>query len=196
MDSVGQLLKAARERRRLSVAEVAAATRIKIEYIEAVEANRFQELPAPVYARGFLRMIAGAVGLDPQDLLRRYEAAAVRRAPPAPVAVPTPDRPSRPTARRWLSVRRLGLRADAWTRWVDAGRARLAVLWRKRTAWRRPTVPAWVWPRAVLLAGVGLVILAAVLAGIWTARGLPAVPDAGRRVAEPREPYLADPAGR
>lgn len=51
-------------RRGLSIAEVAADTRINPAYLEAMEAERWEFLPAPVYARGFFRAYGRYVGLD------------------------------------------------------------------------------------------------------------------------------------
>ena len=56
--SLGELLREARRQRAITLADVERDTRINATYIGALEAERFDVLPAPVYARGFLRSYA------------------------------------------------------------------------------------------------------------------------------------------
>jgi cytoskeletal protein RodZ len=60
----GAQLRAAREARRLELAQVAAETRIPVRHLEAIEAGDFESLPSRAYAIGFARTYAKAVGLD------------------------------------------------------------------------------------------------------------------------------------
>jgi len=69
---LGETLRAARERRGLSQAEVAAATRIKVHLIAAIEKNDFSRIAVPLYGKGFVKMYAECVGLDPAPLIRQY----------------------------------------------------------------------------------------------------------------------------
>jgi cytoskeletal protein RodZ len=46
-----------------------------MRYLEALEEDRFEVLPAPVFAKGFLRQYARFVGLDPDDVVNHYLAA-------------------------------------------------------------------------------------------------------------------------
>ena len=66
---LGELLREARLRRALTLAEVERDTRINRDYLEALESERYELLPAPVYARGFLRSYARHLGLDEQQAL-------------------------------------------------------------------------------------------------------------------------------
>jgi cytoskeletal protein RodZ len=52
--------------------EIADVTKISIRYLEALEGDRFDILPAPVFARGFLREYARYVGLDPDEVVNSY----------------------------------------------------------------------------------------------------------------------------
>lgn len=61
---VGARLRAAREARRLDLAQVAAETRIPLRHLEVIEAGDFAALPSRAYAIGFTRTFAKAVGLD------------------------------------------------------------------------------------------------------------------------------------
>jgi len=51
----------------LSMADVERDTRINRAYIEAIEDGRFGDIPAPIYARGFVRSYARYLGLDPEE---------------------------------------------------------------------------------------------------------------------------------
>jgi len=73
LGSVGDELRARREALGLDLAEVAAAVRIKQAYLAALEAGRPDELPAPVYAIGFMRAYADHLGLDGGEMLRRFK---------------------------------------------------------------------------------------------------------------------------
>lgn len=66
---LGETLRRARQTRGITVEDAERATRIPRRYLEALEQENFSVLPAPVYARGFLRSYSGYLGLDPADLL-------------------------------------------------------------------------------------------------------------------------------
>jgi hypothetical protein len=66
---IGEALRSTRERRGLSIDQVAQDTRISPRFLEALEAEQFHELPAPVYVRGFLRSYANYLRIEPQPLL-------------------------------------------------------------------------------------------------------------------------------
>lgn len=64
---LGEWLRSTRLRRGFSLAEIERDTRINRLYIEALEEEHFEVLPAPVYTRGFLRSYARILGLDPAE---------------------------------------------------------------------------------------------------------------------------------
>jgi cytoskeletal protein RodZ len=66
------MLKEAREQKRMSVVEVSRVTRIPASTLDAIEAERFDDLPGEVFVRGFLRSYANAVGLPADSILARY----------------------------------------------------------------------------------------------------------------------------
>lgn len=72
MSDVGLMLRRAREQKRMSVIEVSRVTRIPAATLDALEAERFDDLPGEVFVRGFLRSYAQAVGLAPDPILARY----------------------------------------------------------------------------------------------------------------------------
>jgi cytoskeletal protein RodZ len=69
MNDIGSQLRQAREAQDLSLEIVQKATRIKRTFLEAIEADRFEDLPGPVQVRGFVRSYASYLGLDPDQLL-------------------------------------------------------------------------------------------------------------------------------
>lgn len=66
---LGEWLRATRMRRGFSLAEIERDTRINRLYLEALEEEHYEVLPAPVYTRGFLRSYARALGLDPDEAI-------------------------------------------------------------------------------------------------------------------------------
>ena len=68
---VGQWLRERRETRGLDLARVERDTKISRRYLEAIELDQLELLPAPVYARGFVRGYARYLGLDEGEALAR-----------------------------------------------------------------------------------------------------------------------------
>jgi len=71
MDSIGECLRNAREERKIPIAQVARDTKIRERYIAAMEAGDFSVMPARAYARGFVRMYAEYLGIDPHPLIEK-----------------------------------------------------------------------------------------------------------------------------
>jgi cytoskeleton protein RodZ len=69
---LGEELREARLALGLSVEEVAVQLRIRRPYLEALEEGRLRDLPGAAYAVGFVRSYATALGLDSDDLVRRF----------------------------------------------------------------------------------------------------------------------------
>lgn len=90
MDTIGQQLKAARERKGVTASQAAAATHLKVQHVEALERDDYSRLTVPTYAKGFLKIYAEYLGLDPAPLLREYTARFVGQpATHAPAAKPS-----------------------------------------------------------------------------------------------------------
>jgi cytoskeletal protein RodZ len=82
----------------VSLREISDATNISVRYLEALEESRFDILPAPVFARGFLRQYARYVGLDADEVVNSYlQAHGAGQAEEAVTVLP-----SRPR-REWVS---------------------------------------------------------------------------------------------
>jgi cytoskeletal protein RodZ len=75
--SFGEELRREREIRGISVKEIADATKISRRFLEAIERNDHKTLPAPVFTRGFVREYARYLGLNADEIVNRYNFAAV-----------------------------------------------------------------------------------------------------------------------
>ncbi len=89
MSSVGSYLRERREARGFSLKEMARSTRVRERYLEAIEADEFAGLPAPVFTRGFLRAYCQVLSEPSEEALRLY-------AEQTGTPVPSPEVP-RPT---------------------------------------------------------------------------------------------------
>jgi cytoskeleton protein RodZ len=120
--SIGERLRAGRERSGLSVAAAAEKLHLDPKVIEALEADRFAEVGASVYVRGHLRRYADFVGEAGLELVNMYSTRESRAAAPDLTQVPQPERRADPR-RRVMPLAVLGcsalLLAAIW--WVLAG---------------------------------------------------------------------------
>jgi cytoskeleton protein RodZ len=89
MSDFGGKLRLARERRGISLRQIAASTKISIAVLEALERNDISKLPGGIFSRAFVRSYAIEVGLDPDatvhEFLERFQAE-----PPPSSEVPSP----------------------------------------------------------------------------------------------------------
>jgi cytoskeleton protein RodZ len=69
---LGRRLREARERKGVSLREIANATKISIGVLEALERNDISRLPGGIFGRGFVRSFAGEVGLDPEATIQEF----------------------------------------------------------------------------------------------------------------------------
>ncbi len=69
---IGDSLRRARAERGLGFDAVSDATKIRVRYLRALEAEDWSALPAPAYARGFLRTYASYLGLDADALVEEF----------------------------------------------------------------------------------------------------------------------------
>jgi cytoskeletal protein RodZ len=139
----GEHLRREREMRGVSLDEVSQATRIGTRFLEALEGERWKELPGGVFNRGFLRSIARYLGLDEEALVAEYAQATNDHPQVAEWSPSALDRGAEPrpksNARLVFLVILLLLTAfgaGGWWSWMQYG----SML----RAWRSPlpTVPA------------------------------------------------------
>ena len=76
MASFGENLRRERELRGISLEEIAATTKIKVGFLEAMEKDDLARLPGGIFARGFMRTYASYLGLDADQFIAEYQAAA------------------------------------------------------------------------------------------------------------------------
>ncbi len=72
--SFGSWLRRQREVREITLREIAQESKISLRYLEAIEQDRDDVLPAQVFVRGFLREYARFVGLDPDEVVNFHMA--------------------------------------------------------------------------------------------------------------------------
>jgi transcriptional regulator with XRE-family HTH domain len=80
--SIGDSLAAARRQAGLTITQVSQRTCIRETIVRGIERGDYSACGGDFYARGHIRSIARAVGLDPEELIREYDAT---QAPPQPI---------------------------------------------------------------------------------------------------------------
>ncbi|MCA1764979.1 MAG: helix-turn-helix domain-containing protein [Desulfobulbaceae bacterium] len=71
-NTLGELLHRTRKAGHKTVEEAAEATKIPTNFIRALERDDFEKLPGEVFVRGFIRLYASYLGLDPDDTFKHY----------------------------------------------------------------------------------------------------------------------------
>lgn len=185
MESIGSKLKAAREKKKLSPADVATAIRINTRYIKAIENNKFDILIAPIYARGFIKLYAEYVEMDPAPLLRQFNAIdSSAEHPPGEQELQTKREMTVSKKRRLVRVNFAGL--------IDTlGKIRLPDIKRFKIPALPPLeLPGKKWLALIIAAAFLIIILPIFIRHIALSDAKIRVPPAGRWIADPPEPYL------
>ena len=135
--TVGQTLTEARAQAGLTVDELSERTRIRGTVIRSIEQDDYEACGGDLYVRGYVRALAGAVGIDAQPLIREYElgragqgserangstgrhAKGYPAVAEAPTAFDLPAVPEAPTAFDLPAVTAAGQRADPSTTRFD-----------------------------------------------------------------------------
>jgi cytoskeletal protein RodZ len=96
---VGEILQTARERKGVDLARAERETKIRARHLAALESGDIADLPALVYAKGFLRNYSTYLGLDAEEMLARWRreidqpsGAETPRLKPPPQPITSPDR--------------------------------------------------------------------------------------------------------
>ena len=205
--SIGAQLKAAREAKGLTASELAASINTLTRVIQNLENDDFRRMPAPVYVRGFIKLYAQAVGLDPTPLVEEY-AAIQARAPgsqpqTAPLAgklthdrqkpairEPAPTTPAMPGAEQPPAGKRPRRLPS-----IAIPKLRLPQIRLPRLRLPAIRIPTAVWQGIGMAAGVGVVALLLVMGvrEIANRRSMAVSRDL-RLVKDPPAPYLAIPS--
>ncbi len=113
MPTVGEILRAEREKQGKTVKDIERGTSIRAIYIQAIEDGRYEVLPGEVYLKGFIRNYASYLGLNAQQVLAVYResqspppqepaAAAKPAATKSPAYEKKPDDEGKSSVGRWL----------------------------------------------------------------------------------------------
>ena len=70
--AIGPTLQEARLKKQLTTSQVAERTRMKVQFVEDLERDDFHRMAATIYGKGFIRLFAECVGLDPKPLVADY----------------------------------------------------------------------------------------------------------------------------
>ena len=96
MQTPGEILRAEREKKGLSIKDVEQATSIRSLYLTAIEQANYFVIPGEVYVKGFMRNYASFLGLNPQEILDMYRQTQNTPSPGVeqPVSNPSSHQPS------------------------------------------------------------------------------------------------------
>lgn len=75
MPSFGEKLKQEREKRKMTLEEISVSTKIGTRMLQALEENKFNQLPGGIFNKGFVRAYSRCVGLDEDQAVADYLAA-------------------------------------------------------------------------------------------------------------------------
>jgi transcriptional regulator with XRE-family HTH domain len=71
--TLGAYLRAERERRDLTLRTISESTKVSLPLLEGLESDDISRWPGGIFRRAFVRSYAEAVGLDPDEIFRRFE---------------------------------------------------------------------------------------------------------------------------
>lgn len=112
----GTKLRAAREAQGFSMEQVAAKTRIRVEYVAALETMNVNHIPGKAYAKAYLKSYVKFLGMTDDELVIQYENESARLREDAgdqirnPESKPAPERP-------WLAAAALAVVCAAFVGW-------------------------------------------------------------------------------
>ncbi|WP_407275654.1 RodZ domain-containing protein [Halothiobacillus sp. DCM-1] len=141
--SLGAMLRDARQKQGLSAADLASSLNLDLVVVEAIENNRLDEAPEPLYVRAYLKHWAGMMNTNPAPWIAALDAQTHDRSPSHRVSARTPVDAVRPSRARGIQ-RRSGVVGLIWRLLVvgillGAAVALLALalpsFWQKVTQW-------------------------------------------------------------
>lgn len=113
MQTVGEALRAEREKKGLSIQDIEKATSIRALYLNAIEDGNYSVAPGEVYVKGFIRNYANFLGLDPQQMIDLYRQSQAPAEPPE-----TQEAAAEPAKESSVSEKMIRKRqkASSWTK--------------------------------------------------------------------------------
>jgi cytoskeleton protein RodZ len=144
----GENLRREREMRGVSLEEISAATRIGTRFLQALEADQWDQLPGGVFNRGFIRAVARYLGLDEDSLVAEYALEAKNRDELRGVAEPVEG--PRTEWLKWAVALAIlaAIVVGAWFGYKQYGE-KIAALLHKQTAASAATEPKPIAPPVV-----------------------------------------------
>ncbi len=112
------LLRQARLERGITLEQVILSTRLRRSFAERIDEGRFSELPPGVYARGYLRAFAIAVGADPEAILSQLSDALPEPADPLPLLRELAKERTPPSVLAFVTERLESWRRNDRARWL------------------------------------------------------------------------------
>lgn len=98
-EAPGRILKKEREIRNISLEKICLSTKIKEHHLKAIEEDRYELLPHPLYVKGYLKSYARHLALDEKNILGLYENYLKSLLPPEPPALVTETPPPKKNIR-------------------------------------------------------------------------------------------------
>ncbi|MFT4578973.1 MAG: cytoskeleton protein RodZ [Nitrospinales bacterium] len=105
VENFGSYLKHERELRGVPLEEISGATKIHIRFLQALEDNKFDEIPGEVFIKGYIRSYANTIGSDVEEMLNIYEESVGNKTENSSDSVS----PSNTSAKNFLSFALIGL---------------------------------------------------------------------------------------
>ncbi len=72
-ETIGEYLRRERELRQITLEEMVEGTKIALQRLQELENDRLEDMPAEIFVRGFIRSYAEFIGLNPDEVILRYE---------------------------------------------------------------------------------------------------------------------------
>lgn len=94
MAGIGLYLRQVREQQGYTLEDMNRITNIHIHYLQALEQDRYDLLPSPLYAKAFLRTYARSLGIDPKPIIDRFEQIVLQSQSLAPSSPRNTQRPN------------------------------------------------------------------------------------------------------
>lgn len=73
METIGTYLKREREMRKIPLEDISQSTKISLQSLSALETDNLKALPGPIFAKGFVRSYAKAIGLNVEETLLHFD---------------------------------------------------------------------------------------------------------------------------
>ncbi|NWG03312.1 MAG: helix-turn-helix domain-containing protein [Syntrophaceae bacterium] len=102
MESPGKFLKKEREIRNIPLEEISNFTKIKEDYLKAIEEDKYELLPHSLYVKGYLKGYAKYLSLDPIHIILQYENYLKSLLPTDPIKLTQPVSPPKKSPRSWF----------------------------------------------------------------------------------------------